>query len=316
MAEAYPIELRERVVFAYESGEGTYSMVARRFVLGESTVKRWVLRYRQEGSVAARPKQGGTRSSIREKEISALILELRDPTAGELTGAFNRFRRGKGRVHVSSMKRALHRYGYVVKKKRRRPLESLRADVAAKRRAFRRQVRHIPVGDLVFLDESGLTVRMSRSHAWVKRGTEHIDRVPVNWGKNLTLLGAMRIRGWVVLSTTFASANKERFVQWLKRRLIPKLRSGDVVVMDNLGAHHDPRVAIACAAHGVRALYLPPYSPDLNPIESGWALQKKQVRRDAPRSADALRRAARRARLRVTPRHCRGWVKHCGYVAG
>jgi transposase len=69
-----------------------------------------------------------------------------------------------------------------------------------------------------------------------------------------------------------------------------------------------------CAKHGVEVLYLLPYSPDFNPIESGWALQKQFVRRHAPRARDALRRVARRARHRVTPLHCRPWFEHCGYT--
>ena len=155
---------------------------------------------------------------------------------------------------------------------------------------------------------------MSRSHAWVKRGEEHIDRVPMNWGKNLTLLGAIRISGWVVLSTMFATANADRFVAWLRRKLLPKLRRGDVLVMDNLRAHHDARVVETCRKHGVRVLYQSPYSPDFNPIEPAWALQKQHVRRYAPRTADQLRRIARRARFRVTPRHCRNWFAHAGYA--
>lgn len=176
-------------------------------------------------------------------------------------------------------------------------------------------MRRVPVERLVFLDESGMNLSMSRSHAWVKRGREHIDRVPMNWGTNLTLLGAIRLDGWVVLSSMFATANKDRFVGWLTNKLLPKLRAGDVLVMDNLRAHHDSRVRPACAARGVRVLYLPPYSPDLNPIESGWALQKQYVRKYAPRSPDRLRRVARRARYRVTERHCRNWFAHCGYPA-
>jgi len=167
----------------------------------------------------------------------------------------------------------------------------------------------------VFLDESGMNTSMSRSHAWVKRGEELIDRVPMDWGTNLTLLGAIRLTGWVVLTSQFATANKDRFVAWLKSKLLPKLRRGDVVVMDNLRAHHDHRVGPACAARGVRVIYLPPYSPDFNPIESGWALQKQYVRRVAPRHPDALRRVARRARYRVTQQHCRNWFAHCGYPA-
>jgi transposase len=191
----------------------------------------------------------------------------------------------------------------------------LRPDVVAKREAFLNKIRRVPFERLVFLDESGMNVSMSRSHAWMKRGEELVDRVPMNWGKNLTLLGAIRFTGWVVLTTIFQTANKDRFVKWLKTKLLPKLRRGDVIVMDNLRAHHDPRVAPACAARGIRVIYLPPYSPDFNPIESGWALQKQYVRRLAPRHPDTLRRVARRARYRVTKTHCRKWFAHCGYPA-
>lgn len=158
-----------------------------------------------------------------------------------------------------------------------------------------------------------MNVAMTRSHAWVKKGRQFVDRVPMNWGKNLTLLGAIRLSGWVTLTTMFATVNKERFVSWLRSTLLPKLRSGDVLVMDNLPAHRDPQVLAACTERDVTLLYLPPYSPDLNPIEPGWALQKQYVRRHAPRYADALRRVARRARFRVTPRHCAAWFDHAGY---
>lgn len=155
---------------------------------------------------------------------------------------------------------------------------------------------------------------MSRSHAWVKRGKEFVDRVPMNWGKNLTLFGAIRRSGWVTLNTAFGSTNADRFVEWLSTKLLPKLRPGDVLVMDNLKAHHDPRVLRVCRRHGIKLVYLPPYSPDYNPIEPGWALQKQLVRKHAPRNPIALRRIARRARFRVTSRHCRNWFTHAGYT--
>lgn len=154
---------------------------------------------------------------------------------------------------------------------------------------------------------------MSRSHAWVKKGVEYIDRTPMNWGTTLTLLGAVRVTGWVLLSTMFAATTADLFVRWLATRLLPRLKRRDVLVLDNLKAHKDARVVPLCAAAGVRVIYLPPYSPDFNPIESGWALQKQHVRRHAPRNAEALRRVARRARFRVTPRHCRQWFAHTGY---
>jgi hypothetical protein len=86
----------------------------------------------------------------------------------------------------------------------------------------------VPPRRLVFLDESGLNCSMTRSHAWVQKGSEYIKSTPMNWGKNRTLLGAMRMSGWVLLTTMFASTNKERFVQWLAKRLLPRLKRGDV----------------------------------------------------------------------------------------
>ncbi len=116
MADAYPEVLRSRVVQAYEMGEGSYATIATQWHLGTATVKRWVAQQRREGHVRPRPKAGGTTSRITAADLEAWLVALGDPTAGELTATYNRPRRGRGRVHVSSMKRALHRHDYVVKK--------------------------------------------------------------------------------------------------------------------------------------------------------------------------------------------------------
>ena len=189
-------------------------------------------------------------------------------------------------------------------------MEQLRPDVKQKREEYLRILSSIDPERLVYLDESGLHGSMTRSHAWVLKGTEFVERTPMNWGTNLTLLGAVRLSGWVVQSSMFKTVNKERFYKWLQRSLLPKLTPGDVLVMDNLQAHKDPNVSRLCEASGVRVLYLPPYSPDLNPIEPGWALQKQFVRKHAPRGPVALRRVAQRARFRITPTHCVRWFEH------
>ena len=116
MAEAYPEALRTRVVLAYEAGEGSYATLAAQFQLGTATVKRWVAQQCRPGHVRPRPKAGGTVSVITSSDLEGLIGTLGDPTAGEVTAAYNRPRRGRARVHVSSIKRALHRHDYVVKK--------------------------------------------------------------------------------------------------------------------------------------------------------------------------------------------------------
>jgi transposase len=154
---------------------------------------------------------------------------------------------------------------------------------------------------------------MGRSHAWVRRGTELVEPRPRDWGNNLTLIGAMRAEQWITMSTFWHGTTAERFVDWLRRRLAPKLRRGDVVVLDNLAAHKDPRVAEALRAVGAECRYLPPYGHDLNPIELAWGLIKKRIRAAAPRTGLALRRTAQHASRAVRPRHCRNWVAHAGY---
>lgn len=185
--------------------------------------------------------------------------------------------------------------------------------MAEKRQAFLSRVKRIPARRLVFLDESGANTAMGRDHAWVLRGERRLDPRPMNWGDNLTMIGAMRRHRWIQLSTMFQSANGERFVGWLRTRLLPRLRRGDVLVMDNAAAHHNKDVRPVCRARGVRVLYLPPYSPDFNPIEPGWGLVKKHLRARAPRSRVELRRAAHAARRRVKPLHCRRFFRHAGY---
>ena len=136
----------------------------------------------------------------------------------------------------------------------------------------------------------------------------------MNWGNNLTMIGAIRRDGWITLSTKWRAATKVIFTQWVRRRLAPRLRRGDIVLLDNLQAHKAPAVRTLVEQRGATLRFLPPYSHDYNPIESAWGLVKKDIRAYAPRTAVALRRVARAARYVVRPSHCRQWFAHAGYV--
>lgn len=155
---------------------------------------------------------------------------------------------------------------------------------------------------------------MSRSHAWIRRGCVMLDPRPMNWGKSMTMIGAMRLTGWITMTTMSGAANAERFVNWTRKRLAPKLRPNDIVILDNAQAHKDYRFIAAVEARGARVEFLPPYSPDLNPIEPGWAIAKKHIRALAPRDVSTLRRTAHAGRRRVLPRHCEAWFRHSGYA--
>lgn len=175
-------------------------------------------------------------------------------------------------------------------------------------------MRTIDPARLVVLDEAGANLARGRSHAWVRRGQEYVEPRPMNWGENLTLIGAIRRTGWVTLNTKWRAVNTLFFVEWVRRRLAPRLRPHDIVLLDNLKAHKAPDVRRLVEARGATLRYLPPYSPDFSPIEPAWGLVKRHIRTHAPRTGSALRRVAQRARHVVHAHHCRQWFVHAGYV--
>jgi len=174
-------------------------------------------------------------------------------------------------------------------------------------------MRRIDPRRLVFLDESGANLAMGRSHAWLPRGAVLVEPRPINWGDNLTLVGAIRMDRWLTLATAWGAMNRVRFVAWVRRHLVRHLRRGDIVVLDNLAAHKAPAVRDLIEEAGATLRFLPPYSHDFNPIEAAWALIKKRIRTVAPRTGPTLRCTAQRARHVVRPRHCRNWFAHAGY---
>jgi transposase len=200
-----------------------------------------------------------------------------------------------------------------LQKKRARPAAQDNPIVQAERRAFRDWIGRVDGRRLVFLDESGANLAMGRSHAWVPRGRVLVEPRPRNWGDNLTLVGAMRVDCWLTVATKWGAMTTSRFIEWVQRRLVPRLRRRDIVVLDNLAAHQARRVRTLIEQAGATVRVLPPYSQDFNPIEAAWALIKKRIRAVAPRTGRDLRRTAQRAGRVVRQRHCQNWCAHAGY---
>lgn len=199
------------------------------------------------------------------------------------------------------------------KKKSFTPTEQARADVQEKRRAFLSEIAEVDPNDLVFLDESGCNIAMTASYGRAPAGVRVADSKPANWGKNLTVVGAIK-NDRIVCHRTFEGAmNKPRFIDFIRHVLCPRLSPGAVVVLDNLRAHHAPEVRDAVEGVGAHVLYLPPYSPDLNPIELCWSFAKSCLRRLAQRTESGLRKAINNTMLRVRTDQLRGWFKHCGF---
>jgi transposase len=166
---------------------------------------------------------------------------------------------------------------------------------------------------LVFVDEMGANFSLSPLYAWSRRGERAFGGAPRNWGKNVTLLASITAEGLGPCLAVEGATTREVFEAYLERVLAPTLRGGQVVVMDNLSAHKGGRVKEIVEGRGCELLYLPPYSPDLNPIEEAFSKTKGLMRKAEARTREALIEAMGRALAAVTAEDARGFFGHRGY---
>jgi transposase len=166
---------------------------------------------------------------------------------------------------------------------------------------------------LVFVDEMGTNVSLSPLYAWSPKGERAYGSAPRNWGKNVTLLASITAEGLGSCLAVEGPTTREVFEAYLEQVLVPTLCAGQVVVMDNLSAHKGGRVKEIIEARGCELLYLPPYSPDFNPIEQAFSKVKGLLRRAEARARDSLIEAMSVALCAVSARDARGFFGHCGY---
>jgi transposase len=167
--------------------------------------------------------------------------------------------------------------------------------------------------DFVFVDECGTHTSLAPLHGYSPRGERVHLEAPRNRGSNTTLLASMSIEGMGECLAVEGTTTKVVFETYVERVLAPSLRVGQVVVMDNLSAHKGDRLRELIEARGCELLYLPPYSPDLNPIEEAFSKMKTLLRKAAARTREALIEALGEAISAVSPTDALGFFEHCGY---
>ena len=185
--------------------------------------------------------------------------------------------------------------------------------MARKRDRWRRHQARLDPRRLVFIDETWAKTNMTRTHGRCARGRRLVDKVPHGHWKTLTFLAALRCDAITAPFVLDGPINGEWFLAYVEQVLVPTLRPGDVVVMDNLGAHHAEGVRARIEAVGARVLYMPPYSPDLNPIELCWSKLKGILKQLGARTVNALYGAIEVAGDLISPADASGWFAHCGW---
>jgi transposase len=190
-----------------------------------------------------------------------------------------------------------------------------RPDVIKRRKEYLQRVEDIPAARLVFVDETGTNVTLTPLYGRALIGERAVGKAPRNHRTNLTVVGAVALDGIRCLMAYEGGTTKEAFLRFVRDALVPSLKRGDVVVMDNLGAHYTKGVREAIEAAGAALIFLPPYSPELNPIEHTWSKLKALLRRAEARTLRALAGALSVSSTEITKSDLAGWFGHCGYSA-
>jgi transposase len=165
----------------------------------------------------------------------------------------------------------------------------------------------------VFVDECSTNTSLSPIYGWSRRGQRVCFEAPRNWGANVTLLSSMSLEGMGPSLAVEGPTTKAVFEAYVEHVLAPALKPGQIVVMDNLSSHKGSRVRELIEGRGCKLLYLPPYSPDLNPIEEAFAKIKALLRKSEARTREALLEAMGRALDALRARDARGFFEHRGY---
>jgi transposase len=201
----------------------------------------------------------------------------------------------------------------VAQKKSLRAAEQDRPDVAKARTEWRESQPTLDAGRLIFIDETWTKTNMVRLYGWAPVGHRLVDAVPHGHWKTSTFIAGLRQDGLVAPCVYNGAVNGELFLAYVEQVLAPTLTNGDIVVMDNLSSHKVAGVRKAIEDTGARLLYLPPYSPDLNPIEQAFAKLKALLRAKALRTVEALWNALGDVVPCFSSNECANFLRHAGY---
>ena len=309
----YSNDLRVRVIQVVEGGAAARA-AARQFVIGDSTAIRWAKRWRETGSFEAKSNKGQSRSPLKKHEEWLLELVRGEPdlTLEEIQRRL--FEERQQKAGLGSVWRFFDRHGISFKKSVR-AAEQDRPDVASARMAWADNQPKLDPDRLVFIDETGTSTKMARLRGRAPRGERLVGKIPHGHWKTTTFVAGLRSTALTAPCVIDGPMNGNAFLAYVEQVLAPTLKPGDVVVLDNLSAHKVPGIREAIEAAGAKLLYLPPYSPDFNPIEQLFAKLKALLRKAAERSVEGLWNRIACLLDAFQPDECANYFRNSGYAA-
>ncbi len=306
----YSNDLRERVVAAVEGGLSRHRAAAR-FGVAPSTAINWVRLHRETGSVAPKKVGGHVPRKIRDEHRDWLIVRCRERDF-TLRGLVAELAERGLSVDYRTVWTFVHdeKLSY---KKSQLALEQERPDVARRRAQWFKYQDRVDPARLVFIDETWTKTNMAPLRGWAPKGERLKTKVPHGRWETMTFLAALRHDRIDAPWLFDGPIDGDSFLVYVEKVLVPTLKPGDIVVMDNLGSHKGKAVRQAIRAAGARLLFLPKYSPDLNPIEQVFAKLKHLLRKAAQRTRETICDAIGTILDAFTPSECANYFVNSGY---
>jgi transposase len=281
------------------------------FAVSLATLKRYLKRQRETGDVRTKPIPG--RPAKKGAALQAGLLSQLDAYPDATLAEHCQIWETTQGVQVSSatMSRAIQRLNWTRKKKTLQASEQREEE----RAAWREQAQALDAGKLVFIDECGSNIALTRPYARSPKGKRAYGAIPRNRRANITLLASLSLQGMGEALILEGSADAPVFELCIEQILAPSLQAGQIVILDNLSTHIGEKVRQAIEARGCQLLFLPSYSPDFSPIEEAFSKLKACLRRVGARTQEALQEAIGQALLTITKQDALGWFTHCGYLS-
>jgi transposase len=301
----YSQDLRQRVLDTVQRGEGSSRQIARRFLVSVSFVTRLLKRYRSTRSLEPKPHGGGHPPSLGPQDLERLREVIRQQPDATLEECRQQLGTSCSPMTIS---RALRKLGLPRKKKVPRAQEQDRPDVQEQRREFCEGLAGVDPRRLVFVDECGANTAMSRTYGRAPVGQRVYTNTPGHW-ESITLTCGLRLSGVIATLAFPGATNTDVFETYVEQVLVPELKPGDVLIWDNLKPHESEEAIEAVEAAGAQVVPLPPWSPDLTPIEEMISKVKGAMRSAAARTKETVYAAFGSALHDVTPDNIAAWFQ-------
>ncbi|HET9533762.1 MAG TPA: IS630 family transposase [Mesorhizobium sp.] len=312
MAKPYSNDLRIRVATAISEGESCRS-IAERFDIAPSTVVKWSKRMRDTGSPAP-AKFGGHRTCSLDPHRAFVLEQIEEVPHLTLHRLKDLLAQRGIAVSHDTVWRFLRREGRSFKKTLF-AAEQQRPDVVRRRERWRSASRHLDPARLVFIDETWIKTNMAPIRGWGPKGERLVGFAPDGRWHTLTFLAALRINALTEPCVVDGPINGTIFRAYIEQFLVPTLRPGDIVVLDNLGSHRSQAIRTSIRNAGAKLAFLPPYSPDLNPIEQVFAKVKHWMRMAQERSIEAIHDRIAKLVAAIPDAECASYVRNAGYAS-